>query len=219
MQYSMVSLCIRIIYSLLLLFSLMVLVGRTLPFSDDHAQLLLTEAEICEGDCLLGIRPGRTTLGQAIAHLQNHSWVESVQLSASGAGYGQLRWYWSGRQPDIINDSRLGRITFFWSQQDSGEQELNDTLIETISIYTHVRMPHLHMWFGNPDTGAANIYHDGGIAYTVAYYIPGGTVSLWTDMPCPVNLMSYWNAPTRITMSIGRSRSEYVEPSRMAKIC
>jgi hypothetical protein len=205
--------------ALIVVFSLTVSANLALPFEDHQPAILLTEAENCLGACLMGIRPGTTTLGQAMASLQNHDWVDSVQLSASGAGYGQIRWIWSGRQPDVIDASRLGRITFFWDQGESGERELTDTVIETVSMYTRVKMPSLQSWFGSPDAGAANFYHDGGLAYTIAYHIPGGTLSLWSGIPCPVNLMSYWNAPTRITMSIGRSNSKYIEPSEMVKIC
>lgn len=217
----MVALCIRIIFGLATLFLFSISLGLTVYSEDSQPQTLMmgAGAESCEGNCLLGIRPGNTTLGEAMVQLEKHPWVDEFQLSASGAGYGQIRWDWSGAQPDVIDDSHRGRITFYYDREESNGRELTDTLIETISIYTKVRMDSLHTWYGPPDTGAANFQIDGGLAYTIAYHIPGGTVSLWTGMPCPVTLMSYWNAPTRITVSIGRSSSEYIEPAQMAKIC
>jgi hypothetical protein len=80
-------------------------------------------------------------------------------------------------------------------------------------------MPVLQDRLGLPDSGAALIRLDGSLGYAAAYAVQGSTISLSTSMPCPVNLMSYWNTATKITMSIGQGTSEYVPPTAMVKIC
>jgi hypothetical protein len=173
----------------------------------------------CAGSCLLGIYPGITTVDEALDRLRTQAWVKTVELQAPGGGYGQIRWSWSDQLPDVIDDSYPGRATFYWDAEDDHGPTLDNSLIETISIYTEIRMFSLQDWYGVPETGTANVRPDGDVGYSAAYRRQGGTISLSTVMPCPVNWMSYWNARTKLTISIGRGSSDYVPSFEMVKIC
>jgi hypothetical protein len=215
----MVHLFLRIVFPLVILLSLAVAFILAAPYDDSELRAFMTTSENCGGECLLGIRPGRTTVGEAMRQLRVHIWVEDAELSASGGGYGQILWLWSGLQPAVIDDSHPGRITFYWDAGEANAPELNDTRIQTISIYTEIRMFSLQDWLGTPDSGSANIRPDGGLGYSAAYPVRGGTVSLSTTMPCPTSLMTYWDAWTRLSLSIGRGSSSYVSPLEMVNLC
>jgi len=215
----MTRFCFRTALRLMALFSIAVATILAVPYRDSQLQTFVTAPDICEGECLLGIHAGFTTVGEAMAYLQAHSWVERTQLSAAGAGFGQIRWWWSGRQPDFIDDRHPGRITFYWDNEENGGQKLDDTKVETIAIYTRIRMPSLQKQFGAPDSGTAVIRLDGSLGYSAAYPVRGGTLSLSTVLSCPASLLSYWNAGTKVTLSIGYGTSQYVPPAEMVKIC
>jgi hypothetical protein len=57
------------------------------------------------------------------------------------------------------------------------------------------------------------------LGYSAGYHDPGTTVSLSVTMFCPVDLLTYWDARTRITVSIGWGSSTYVSPYEMVKMC
>ena len=77
----------------------------------------------------------------------------------------------------------------------------------------------LQEWLGDPDSGTASIRPDGAMGYSAAYHIPGGTFSLSTIMHCPINLLSYWNARAKLSLSIGRGTSAYVAPLEVIAMC
>ncbi len=215
----MVHLFLRLASLLIVLLSFTLVVVRVIPYDDNQLHAFLTLAENCDGQCLMNIHPGTTTLSEAMEQLQSNTWVEKTDLSASGAGYGQIRWQWSGQQPALIDASHPGRVTFYWDEEEQNGPTLDDTLIQTISIYTFIRMYSLQEWFGKPDSGTATIRPDGGLGYSAAYHAGGSTIVLSAVMPCPTNLMSYWNAWTRLSINVGRGTSTYVLPVEMVKLC
>jgi hypothetical protein len=191
---------------------------RMMPYSDSPLAAFMTAPENCGGTCLLGVRAGTTRVSEAMIFLRQHSWVSEVSQNIPGTGYAQITWTWSGQQPQVIDASREGRITFYWDNE-AGTPELVDAIIETITIYTHLRMYSLHQWLGEADSGSATIRPDGNLSYAITYAIRGGMMNLTGEMPCPVNPLTYWNARTRLTMSIGRSSSSYVPLNDMLNGC
>jgi hypothetical protein len=201
------------------LFSFTIVIARFIPYDEGQIHAFISAPENCGGECLFGIRPGTTTLGETLDFLYAHPWVESVQLTAPGNGYGQIRWEWNGKQPTAIDGNRAGRITFYWDREEQNAPEMNDTLIQTIAIHTRLRMFSLQQWFGKPSTGTASIRLDGSLGYSAAYQVQGRTIVLTTILPCPISLMNFWNAQTQISMSIGRGTSTFVPPVEMVKLC
>jgi hypothetical protein len=190
-----------------------------MPHDDNQLVAFMTAPENCGGTCLLGIRPGTTTLREATSHLSQLTWVTDIRENAPGNGYAQLTWAWSGNQPDIINADRRGRITFYWDDEDLSAPPLSDTVLETITIYTHIRVYTLHNWLGEANSGTATVRPDGMISYSIAYNTANGMVNLATELSCPVDLLTYWNAQTRLTISVGRGTSAYVSLADMMKLC
>ena len=177
----------------------------------------MNAGENCGGSCLLGIQPGITRVGDAMRWLQSNVWVGDVEQSAPGNGYAQIIWGWSGQQPASIDDSRQGRITFFWD--DENVIPLDDAVIETITVYTRMRHFSLQNVLGKSDGGSATFRPDGKLGYSVLYDIQGGMLNFTSNWLVPSTLMVYWNAPTRITLSIGRSHTGYVRPAQLAGVC
>ena len=79
-------------------------------------------------------------------------------------------------------------------------QQISDRPIETITIYTHIRIYSIQAVLGETDSGAVSFRPGGNLAYTVTYDIQGGVTNLYAEFACPLHMMHYWDARTRITM-------------------
>lgn len=207
------------VISLLVVFMLLLAGAVVLSDEVNHAEILMSAPENCIGTCLLGIRPGKSTVGESIAHLQTHPWLADVTENAPGNGYAEISWGWSGKQPSVIDDSKRGRITFFYHDGDPGEVPLKDITVQTATIYTRIPIYAFQEWFGETSTGNVNNRIEGRLGYTVYYDAPGGIINLSTEMMCPVTIVSYWSTLTRMTISIGNSNDPYVSPSDMIRLC
>lgn len=192
---------------------------RAWPVDNSDLSDFLLGTDDCPALCFLGIYPGRTTVEQALDQLRTHEWVGSAQLNASGRGYGDIRWQWSGQQSAFIDTTRPARITFYWDDEDPDGPRLNDSIIETLTIYTDIRMYRLQAWFGLPDNGTSAFRNDENLGYAATYNVDYGMVDISTVMTCPAQLLSYWEARARITLSIGRSSSPFVPPNDATRMC
>jgi hypothetical protein len=216
----MIRLLLRPALALTVLLALSVVLMRAQPTEDESVSRFLTPDADCLALCLLGMRPGLTTVGQAMTLLRSHAWVSSALMNASGRGYADIEWQWSGQQPALIEASRPGRITFYWDRdEDDGRRRLDDMPIETVSIHTRIRIYEAESWFGLADTGTAAYRPDEDLGYSATYNNPYGMVDLSTVMPCPANLLTYWDARTRITLSSWRGMGNHVQPRDAVKMC
>ncbi len=216
----MIRLLLRPTLALTALLALSVVLMRAQPAEDYSVHQFLTPDEACSALCLLGMRPGVTTVGQAMSQLRAHVWVSSALMNATGRGYADIEWQWSGQQPDTIDASRPGRITFYWDRdEEDGRRSLTDMPIETVSIHTRIRIYQAEAWFGPPDTGTTAYRPDQDLGYSAVYNNIYGMVDLSTVMPCPANLLTYWDARTRITLSSWRGLGTYIAPHDAVKMC
>jgi hypothetical protein len=200
--------------------SIILLVGaEAIAPIDNHLDSFMIAMENCGGVCLFSIQPGKTTVGETMTHLRDHIWVGDVNQNAPGNGYAQITWEWSGQQPNSIDDNRQGRVTFYWDVEDTSGLTLRDSIVETVSVYTHVRMYSFQERLGKTEKGNVNNRADGTLGYTAIYDIPGSMISVVAEMRCPVTIVSYWNARARMMVSVGRSDSPYVDPSEMVQMC
>jgi hypothetical protein len=91
---------------------------RVRPY-DDSAFRAFFMPPGCELPCFMGIRPGETTVAEAITLLQNHQWVRRVNLPPGGSGEVYVTWEWDGTPPPFIHPTfpasffgrRGGRVT------------------------------------------------------------------------------------------------------------
>lgn len=184
-----------------------------------NLERFLADTQRCAATCLLDIRPLETKVGEAMTILDAHPWVQEVKLSAPGTGYGQIRWLWSGQQPEWIENSHQGRITFYWNATEQNAPNLYDSKVETISVYTQLRLFDLQSWYGQPDSGIASLRPDQTVGYSVAYQHPGGAISLSAVIACPASPHDFWNAPARIGLSTLHDTGKYIPFLDLRRLC
>lgn len=199
----MIRLCLWLVSLLTIVSILPIALIRALPYDDSDLRAFLAPAADCSLPCFLGIRPGVTRVSDAVDLLRAHDWIDDPSMNAPGRGYGEIRWNWSGAQSRLIDTTRPARMTFYWDREDPTVARPEDSLIETISLYTHIRIHNAQAWYGDPDAGAANVRRDDLIGYIAVYYSQSSMLHLSAALPCPMNLLGFWEARTKITMSIG----------------
>jgi len=215
----MARIWLRLTAVLLVICLLLVFAAVSMPQDNGDIEAFINAPENCEGDCLMGIRPTVTTVRDAMTHLREHVWVVDVRQVASGTGYGSISWQWSGQQPALVDTNREGRLTFYWENDVERSQVLSEVLIDTVTIYTHMRLYSLQTFYGETENGSASFRPGGNLAYSVIYDNPTGMMNLYTELTCPTRILNFWDARTRMTMSRGRVNSEFVTPLSLPEIC
>jgi hypothetical protein len=118
---------------------------RAQPYYDSELRAFLLPPEGCEAPCFMGIRPGVTTVDEAIAILKATGWVGNIRnlLQPRGCNNsvtGEVGWDWSGEQPYWIDDSTIGKIVVI------------DDVVLLISVSTRISFGQVHLTLGTPTT-------------------------------------------------------------------
>ncbi|MBI1278945.1 MAG: hypothetical protein GC179_12525 [Anaerolineaceae bacterium] len=126
----------------LAIFTASLMLIRTLP-NDAYEirQLLLPEG--CPNPCLMGIRPGITTMDEAAEILQANPWVGQIEKEVNNFGE-TLKWNWNDRTPKRIIPTSSGLIS---AVQTSGK-----SLVEGITISSFLQLGEVYVVLGLPDT-------------------------------------------------------------------
>lgn len=177
----------RIIFKLMLalLISLMTAVAlvRAIPYEDVGLQAILTPPEGCESPCFMGIRPGVTTIDEAVAILRDHAWVDSVLVFQlpSTRQIRAARWTWSGQQPSLINASDASAPSF-------GSLESSRGVVTQIRVPTVLSAGDVMLLWGRADNHIISTF--GGrftrrVAVSYLLHFPGHAAWIDGNVVCP----------------------------------
>lgn len=210
---------LRLSLFLFLLFTVFVISVQIMYYKGNPVDDLINTQANCDSICLFSIQPGKTTVGEAKSLLSNHTWVADVREFAPGTGYAQVSWGWNGEQPDIIDPSRRGTLTFVWDDDDPDHTKIVDSVVETVSIYTRANIHMFEKFYGETSNRSVNDQLEGMLGYRVYYNMSGGNMTLKIDVACPANLASYWSSSVHMTVSIGQIKTPNISPLDMMSIC
>jgi hypothetical protein len=102
----MIRFLLRLAASLILLFAACIGLIHSPPYDDNQLSTFLTPPDSCPMPCFMGIRPGVTTVEEAIIILEAHEWVSAVDVNFYTDGSATISWAWNGRQSKYIDDDR-----------------------------------------------------------------------------------------------------------------
>lgn len=140
----------------------------------------------CAIPCFMDVHPGTSTVDEAKSILEANQWVKKVNVSISSLGFGILHWSWSGQQPDFIN------------RNHNGLSQINNEIIDSILIRTHIRFGDIWLAYGAPERGGADsLYH-------IADY-PHYGFSIRTYTTCK----DFWEAPVDIFIASWHANYDY----------
>jgi len=144
--------------------------------------------------CWQGIRPGTTTLNQALAILSTHPWIEQISevnssLKSETSGTVLIYWRWSAAYPfsDGVRTSHQQGIVV----TDQG-------IVRQIYLTTNIPLGDLWLALGGTDARTLNGLNDQlrlRIDNTALFVSDGiaATASLYSD--CLTDLSSFWQTP------------------------
>ena len=160
---------------------------RARPYDAAPVRALLDAPNGCESPCWSGIRPGVTTLDEAVTHLRANPWVRSItpQISPrTRPASGAVVWTWNGTQPFSV-DSQLG-----------GSLAIQGGVVTRITLPTRVTVG--ETWLALGPAARGRVTHAGYPyeRYDVDYLgYPERGLTVQVIVERPVTVTSFWSAP------------------------
>lgn len=124
------------------LFTVILLLIRALPHDASQLRALLLP-EGCSAPCLMGIRPGITSMDEAAAILQANPWVGHIEKESSNFG-DTLKWTWNNQILERILPTSTGLIS---AAHTSGKP-----LVDGITISSFLQLGEVYVVLGLPDS-------------------------------------------------------------------
>jgi len=177
----MIRLTLRLMLILIALFSAALAVAHLRPF-DPVLNEMLDPSPGCRPTslCFMGIYPGSTTLGKAIAVLRLNPWVGDIDSRMST----QISWTWSGKQPAYIDSGVPGSALV----RDSDS-------ISLIRVKTRYSYGDIWLQLGTPKLGYAMRQLDGFVHGV--YYTRYSLLAI-NSLTCPGEINDFWTLPVMI---------------------
>jgi hypothetical protein len=162
--------------------ALTLMMGAILVFPYDDGGLgdLFAKAD-CVKLCFLDIRPGITTLGEALEKLGSSDWVTDMEIDAKAQ---LVSWQWTGQQPRALDADRRAVL------------EYNDNRVLRIHLFAHIPLAEVMLRWANSRLRV----RFGTIGFRVSsqpitsiYYLGNGYVAATR-----LNCHNFWDSPTSI---------------------
>jgi hypothetical protein len=133
---------------LTILFALPIVLIRAQPYDDRVSRALIQEN--CPAPCFMRVRPGVTTMRDAVYLLQAHAWVANGREGFSALVRNAV--IWDAALPRTVIGLRWSEAVPEWiDQAERGALTVEDREVLDISIATHLSMGEIILAFGEPD--------------------------------------------------------------------
>jgi hypothetical protein len=156
----------------------------------------------CEPPCFVGIRPGITLADEAVALLENHQWVQDIEVRYSDfrqhatTFWGYIYWDWKANTPlwSDTPDYHLARHTAYL--------RIRDGIVSEIAFSTTLPLGEVVLGLG--ETGqyllaAPNRYGEPPYSITHNFHFPYAGLVTSSVSVCPA-LTPNWQQATTITL-------------------
>ena len=138
---------LRLVLLPLVIFTAALLLVHTQPY-DDHElrQLLLPEG--CPAPCFMGIRPGVTTMDEAVKLLNDSPWIGEIYKRVINSNSGFITWTWKDQKPSWA------------SRKVRGEVYVTDKKVHAITISSEAVLGETRLTLGMPDREFVSVPQD-----------------------------------------------------------
>ena len=209
----MLKYSIKLAILLALVFALPMIAIRALPYHDRVSEALVVDN--CPLPCLMGIRPGVTTMPEAVFLIGAHEWVANgpddfpsfiMDAIRHGAVIPRtvIDWRWNDTVPEWIDGVERGAVT------------VEDTEVLHVSIETRLSLGEIVLAFGDPDESWYIVSNSGNrrrFEY-IAWYASDGLL-ISTEGSCPT--WHSYNLSVRIRFL--PNSPGYVETISLSSVC
>jgi hypothetical protein len=174
-------------------FTLLIGVIGAQPYQHPELEALLFPTD-CRTPCVLGLYPGMA-VPEAIAALQKHPWVRTVETDDTHDLLYSLWWTWNGQQPAFL-DSRpsieLG--------DHGGVVRTRAGLVLAITLRSKLSLGELRLMLGSAAVVNVTGIAFGSSAFFNIDYLRDG-VSAQPFIDCPVHMRTFWQTTSDLTWS------------------
>ncbi len=168
-----------------LLFAASIAAIHAQPYDDNGLRDFLTPPDDCPMPCFMGIRPGMTTYAEAVAILEAHDWIRTVDTSR---GRFRLIATWSGAQSAWIRETRELNLPF------------EDDVVQQVFVATHITLGDLWLALGSPEYLRRLESLDNLGSFSAAY--PFGMMGFTVQGSCSVGAI--WHSTIFINLNVER---------------
>jgi hypothetical protein len=178
---SLIRLLLKLGSVFALLFAFCIALIRAQPYDDSELRAFLTPPEGCPVPCFMGIRPGVTTVDEAVAILEAGGWVDEIHFSSSNSEWAEFTW--NGRQTfPVINDTRGGVI------------DGSEGIIHILAVHSSIPVFRIMNLLGEPNWTAGG--HSGlGTEHSFGYESYGITFGFLDPAYCRGDLRDMLSLP------------------------
>src|SRR6266496_2920735 len=138
---------LRLAFIPLVIIGIALLITRSQPSSqtnDTLSPIALLLPVNCPAPCILGIRPGVTTIEEAITRLRKNMWVKQVVASPDATQPNQVFWLWSEQAPHYLQKGQS------FAGMDGEILPKADQKVSWISFYSSLTMGDIPNILGDP---------------------------------------------------------------------
>lgn len=181
---------LRLILLALLIFIAALLFIRAQPYDDHELRDLLLPAN-CPAPCFMGIRPGVTTMDDAIKILESSGWVEPHKNDFDN----WISFKWNGHQPDLMMDN--DGISLSFSLHPATVTQISFQLQENVSVgdlYLALGMPSSYSFPSGRLLNSGNRR----LSLILSHQYEQTLINLTTFTNCPVKLSQLLNQPVKL---------------------
>ena len=164
----------RLVVIPFLLFTTVLQLIHARPY-DDHELRDVLLPEGCPAPCFIGIRPGVTTMDEAVKLLRGNEWVGEIHRRVINDVSGFITWTWGDQKPSWISQRAIGQVFI------TGKK------VHAITIATEFVLGETRLTLGLPDVEFVSVPQDTSdqfILYAAFYYQYGLITRSWH--PCGV---------------------------------
>lgn len=130
---------LRVMPLLAIIIAAMLIFPRTQPLPDDNLRPLLMP-EDCAAPCFMGIRPGVTTIDEAVGILKASGWTADIRMQPSASRWIIVQWNTNApawlRPANVYNETSMAML---------------DSRIDEIHVITDLRLADAELLFGRPN--------------------------------------------------------------------
>lgn len=150
---------------------------------DERAPVAVLRPINCRAPCFMSIRPGITTIDQAIDLLRRNLWVSQVDAIPNELHPNQISWRWNAKAPEFLQRSD--------TSYDGQILATTDRKVSWIRFNTTLEIGAIPQILGNPQDDAIIVVSAGNIPAP----------------PDPSNsaIVMYWFRPLHLSASVVRS--------------
>jgi hypothetical protein len=183
-----------------LLFAASISLIRARPYNDNDFRFFFLPPENCRRPCWQQIRPGATTVNEALNILEGVPWAADVVVNKQ-----MISWTWGDESPLPV-DTRL-----------PGKMLISNNYIVAIAVPLNISFGDLQVLFGQPRWRSLGKFNRN---VSVQFTYPQEYVTMSMRLECPMNLASFWYAQPEILLNSTSSTGQpYTSSLEFLKNC